>query len=120
MNSFKMCREKCSMTQKEVSIDLKVSIQAISYWETGERMPSYEKLFQLADLYKVSIDELLGRSPPSPYIANTESLFSPEETQLVFDFRKLSDENKMSIQKNVGFLLAMQTEEKDKKKTTIA
>lgn len=62
MNSFRRCRENCGLTQKQVAVDLGISVQAVSYWETGERKPSYESLFQLADLYGVSLDDLLGRN----------------------------------------------------------
>ncbi len=65
MNTFKRIRELRGLTQKEVAICLKVSVQSVSYWETGERMPSYEKLLQMAELYHVTTDELLGRSEPS-------------------------------------------------------
>ena len=62
MNNFKKCRELTGMTQKEAAIILKVSVQAVSFWETGDRMPSYENLLQMADLYNVTTDELLGRA----------------------------------------------------------
>ena len=119
MNSFKLCREKRGLTQKEVAIELKISIQAISYWETGERMPSYEKLFQLADLYHATTDELLGRAAPVISGESTFS-FSNGEMQLIIDYRRLSADNQNSILKNVQFLLSMQNEEKETKKSTIA
>ena len=62
-NRYKECREQAGLTQKEVSIILDVSIQAVSYWETGARSPSIEKILQMCDLYKVSADCLLGRTP---------------------------------------------------------
>lgn len=62
MNDFKRYRELRGMTQKEVAFRLKVSVQSVSYWETGERMPSYDKLVQLAELYNTTTDSLLGRT----------------------------------------------------------
>ena len=119
MNSFKACREKKGYTQKEVAFALKISVQAISYWETGERMPSYEKLFQLADLYKTTTDELLGRSAVSNSDSSTIK-FIHDEIQLVLEYRKLSDENKHNIQNNIQFLLNQQSEEKDMTSSTTA
>lgn len=90
MNSFKECREKSGKTQKEVALDLGISVQAVSYWETGERMPSYEKLFQLADLYNVSLDVLLGRNEESYDFIRREDRqdrFSPHEVSLVRSYR---------------------------------
>lgn len=61
MNPYKQSRENAGLTQKEAAISLGVSVQAVSYWETGSRLPSIEKLIQMADLYNVSTDYLLGR-----------------------------------------------------------
>lgn len=63
MNPYKQSRENAGLTQKEAAISLGVSVQAVSYWETGSRLPSIEKLIQMADLYHVSTDYLLGRTP---------------------------------------------------------
>lgn len=119
MNSFKFYRERRKLTQKEVSIELKVSIQAISYWETGERMPSYEKLLRLADLYETSTDALLGRDVQTHTITPPISL-SKDETTFFIDYRNLSEANKEAIRKNVRFLLAEQAEEKDAQSMTTA
>ena len=94
MDSFKSCREKSGMTQKEIAYRLKVSVQAVSYWETGERMPSYEKLFELADAYQVSIDTLLGRQDRETRAAKYISGLTETEARLLDDFRSLSREGK--------------------------
>ena len=120
MYRFKECREAKGFSQKYVALSLDVKAPSVSEWENGKSNPTLENLIALSNLLGVSCDELLGQPSPPTYISNAEVRFSPEETQLVLDFRKLSDENKMSIQKNVSFLLALQVEEKDKKKTTIA
>ena len=90
MNSFKACREKAGMTQKEVALDLGISIQAVSYWETGERMPSYDYLFRLADLYAVSLDVLLGRSESQEDIVmhnDIHDMFSAHEITIIRSYR---------------------------------
>lgn len=63
MMRFKESREKAGYTQKEAAISLDVSVQAVSYWETGSRMPSVDKILQMCALYNVSADYLLGRTP---------------------------------------------------------
>ena len=57
---FKECRKDANLSQKEVASALKVSVQAVSYWENGSRMPSHENCVALANLYNVSLDVLLG------------------------------------------------------------
>lgn len=90
MNSFKVCREKAGMTQKEVALDLGISVQAVSYWETGDRMPSYEYLFRLADLYAVSLDVLLGRSGSQEVFVARNDIhdgFSAHEIEIIRSYR---------------------------------
>lgn len=93
MNCFKICRERRGLTQKEVAFELKISVQAVSYWETGERMPSYEKLFQLADLYETSIDQLLGRAS---FLINEKNAPVPTgaEKELLSLYRSLNAQTK--------------------------
>lgn len=57
---FKECRKNANLSQKEVASALNVSVQAVSYWENGARMPSHEKCIALAALYNVTVDYLLG------------------------------------------------------------
>lgn len=95
---FKACREACGMTQKEVAIALSVSVQAVSYWETGERVPSPEKLIQLADLYRVTIDALFGRNNLSPL--PNEKVYTPNEAHLFSIVQRL---NSLGIQKVIEY-----------------
>ncbi len=52
-------REK-NMTQTELADRLNVSFQAVSNWERGQSMPDISKLPELAEIFEISIDELLG------------------------------------------------------------
>ncbi len=52
-------REK-NMTQTELADRLNVSFQAVSNWERGQSMPDISKLPELAEIFDISIDELLG------------------------------------------------------------
>lgn len=89
MMRFKESRERAGFTQKEAAINLDVSVQAVSYWETGSRMPSVDKILQMCDLYKVSADYLLGRmpmdievihgDPPPPGDDEFEFVIQPDE-----------------------------------------
>lgn len=52
-------RRDNGLSQLKVAEELGVSRQAVSRWEVGSALPSTENLKRLAELYKVSIDELL-------------------------------------------------------------
>lgn len=51
-----------SLSRAELSKKLNVSIRLISYWENGERECDFDTLIEIADIFSVSIDFLLGKS----------------------------------------------------------
>lgn len=63
---LKDLREQHGYTQDALASELYVSRQAISQWENGKSSPDVDKLVALAQLYSISVDELLGAAPVSP------------------------------------------------------
>lgn len=53
-------RKKKGMTQMELADRIGISFQAVSNWERGLSCPDISKLFELSELFDISIDELLG------------------------------------------------------------
>lgn len=53
-------RRKNNMTQLELADRMGISFQAVSNWERGISMPDVLKLPELAELFSVTVDELLG------------------------------------------------------------
>lgn len=58
---LKTFRKRHGFTQAEVAEYAGVSRQAFSNYERGLREPSIKVLIMLADLYHISLDELVGR-----------------------------------------------------------
>lgn len=56
-------RKQLGMTQEELAGKLGVSNQAVSKWESGQCCPDISLLPELAELFRVSVDELLGKKP---------------------------------------------------------
>ncbi len=52
------------LSQERLAEQMAVSRQAISKWESGAAIPEVDKLIQLARLFGVTVDELLGVCPP--------------------------------------------------------
>ncbi|MBQ9457710.1 MAG: helix-turn-helix domain-containing protein [Bacilli bacterium] len=52
-------RKKAGLSQEQLADELGVSRQAVSRWETGEAAPDTENLIALADIYNISLDELV-------------------------------------------------------------
>lgn len=61
MNNLKYFRKKKNISQAEVAKYLGLTATAYGHYETGRRNISLEYLAKLADLYEVTIDELMGR-----------------------------------------------------------
>ena len=53
------CREEAGLTQDDIAERLSLTRQAISKWERGINEPDIETIVQLADIYNVTIDQLL-------------------------------------------------------------
>ena len=57
---LKELREKHNLTQEELAERVLVTRQAVSRWETGVTSPDISALPMLADLFGITVDELLG------------------------------------------------------------
>lgn len=58
-NILKDLRVKKGFTQKDIAESLIITPQTVSKWELGVSYPSIDMLIALADLYDVSVDELI-------------------------------------------------------------
>ncbi|MEW9125013.1 MAG: helix-turn-helix transcriptional regulator [Thermotaleaceae bacterium] len=67
---LKELRELHHMTQQDLSRKLKITRQAVGNYEQGTRFPQDERILcDIANLFNVSLDDLLGRA----YIPGTTS-----------------------------------------------
>ena len=57
-------RKNNNMTQMELADKLGISFQAVSNWERGNTMPDISKLPELAEIFHISVDELLNGKAP--------------------------------------------------------
>ena len=58
-------RKKLGLTQDKLAELLGVTAQAVSKWENDQSCPDITMLPQLADIFSISIDALLGRDTPA-------------------------------------------------------
>ena len=47
-------------TQGQLALALNVTIKTISHWETGYTEPSIRQILDMADIFAVSLEELLS------------------------------------------------------------
>lgn len=66
-------RKQKGMTQQELADYMGVSDKAVSKWERDQSLPDVYALARLADLFDVTVDQLLGTEPkPTPDEARRE------------------------------------------------
>ena len=65
MNKFserlKELREEKKLSRIQLAKMLDVSVRLISYWENNQRECDFDMLIKIANIFKVTIDYLLGR-----------------------------------------------------------
>ena len=61
-NRLAQLRKEKGLSQEELADKLGVSRQAVSKWERGEASPDTDNLIELAKIYGVSLDELVGNT----------------------------------------------------------
>ena len=75
MNRILRVRQSLNLTQDRFAEFVSVSRRTVAAWESGARLPSLERLCEIADTCHVSTDYLLGRtSIPNIYTNNDTDL----------------------------------------------
>lgn len=80
-NVLKTLRLRNNMTQAQLSQKLDLTKSVISAYETGLRLPSYDVLIHIAQIFNVSTDYLLGLEHPQDI--DLSGLSSEEVTALL-------------------------------------
>ena len=63
-NKLYELRKEKGLSQEELANHLEVTRQTVSKWELGDSTPDLDKLVLLAELFEISLDELvLGKVP---------------------------------------------------------
>lgn len=62
IGNMKWFRQKNKLTQQQVADAVGIQRSTYSRYEEGTNRPSYLMLAQIADLYQISLDELVGRN----------------------------------------------------------
>ena len=77
-------RTGLGLSQEELAGKLEVSRQSVSKWETGQSVPDLDKLIKLADLFGVSVDQLVreGERPQPPEPSQPQVVYVKEKRSL--------------------------------------
>lgn len=59
---IKEFRKTINLTQKQMAERLNISERAYQYYESGQREPNLDTLFDISNVFDISIDYLLGKT----------------------------------------------------------
>ena len=68
--NIKLLRKQHSFTQEQLAEALGVTVGAVYKWESGQSVPEVKLIMELADLFEISVDTLLGYDRQNENIEN--------------------------------------------------
>lgn len=99
-------RKQKEFSQEYLAEKMNVSRQTVSKWENGTAMPDLKKLTDLASLFDVSMDELLGTSAPE-YKTSVSDNAELENLKQAFDEYKAKNKKTTIILGAVSTVLVV-------------
>ncbi len=91
--NLKILRSKGRLTQEEVAFKIGVSRQSVAKWENGETLPDINNCVALAELYDVSLDDLVN------YSGEREKVEIPPKGKHIFGIVKVGERGQIVIPK---------------------
>ncbi len=61
-SKIKEFRKSINLTQKQMAERLNISERAYQYYESGQREPNLDTLFDISNIFDISTDYLLGKT----------------------------------------------------------
>lgn len=98
--SLKEIRKKLGYSQDEVAKQLGVHLTTYGKWELGQTEPDVNNLIKLSQIYRVSIDELVGAETD---MINLKSL---DETESYL-IRKILKMNQLELAKTKAYVMGL-------------
>ncbi len=98
---LRMLRKQHHMTQADVAKVLNLHRTSYTNYETDGSRPDPVTLSQLAEMFGVTVDFLLGKDGEEPVDILQDNVtvvaLSPEEKELVTSFRRLTEKQQQSL-----------------------
>ena len=127
-NFIKELRNELGLSQGELAEKVYITREAISKWENGKSIPTYDSLLTLASLFNVSIDELLLRKRKNDKI-NKEEIIKRDIAEIensakggpiaYADYYILNNEDKESYKKHLLEIIKIQNLDLDNLQETL-
>lgn len=100
--NLRYLRQKNRLSQEEVAERIGVSRQSVAKWESGDALPDIIKCDALAELYDVSLNDLVRHDPEQ------EGLPIPPKDKHIFGVVTIGERGQISLPKKARELLDLQ------------
>ena len=116
-NNLHRLRTENNYTQEQIGEKLNISRQAYSNYETGKRIPDIDMLIRIADIYEVTLEQLITQTCTStgiinetsgPYFSgkvleNADTIYlTKEEADLLMHYRNAGEDERKLTRKVLG------------------
>lgn len=116
-NNLRRLRTENGCTQEQIAEKLNISRQAYSNYETGKRVPDIDILIRIADIYEVSLEQLITQTctgngiineTSGPYYtgkvlrSNDTIYLTEDEVNLLTHYRNAQEEERILTRKVLG------------------
>ncbi|MHA6483560.1 helix-turn-helix domain-containing protein [Paenibacillus sp. strain BS8-2] len=113
-------RKKRGMNQESLAGLLGITRASLSHYETDRREPDYEILTRMANLFRVSFDDLMGRiqeaplSDPSIHITEFLNRVELADDSITSRYELMIDGRKLSTEETQRFIAFIRSERADR------
>ena len=116
-NNLHRLRTENNYTQEQIGEKLNISRQAYSNYETGKRIPDIDMLIRIADIYEVTLEQLITQTctgtgiineTSGPYytgkvLENADTIYlTKEEVDLLIHYRNAGEDERKLTRKVLG------------------
>ena len=102
---FLRLRKEKKLTQEDIAQKLNITAQSVSKWENDNSYPDVAILGDIASIFNITVDELLGREVKTTAILEEHE--RKDINKLVLKVKILSEDNKVNINLPVPLIIAL-------------
>lgn len=102
---FSRLRKEKKLTQDEIAKKLNITAQSVSKWENDNSYPDVALLVDIATIFNITVDELLGKETKTATILEEHE--RKDINKLVLKVKILSEDNKVNINLPVPLIIAL-------------
>lgn len=96
-DNIKKLRKEANLTQPELADRINVAKSVISNWEQNLNIPKGNYIIELAKIFNVSADYILGLTDNDDFFTTSQDSLSDDQQYILKEYNKLSSTDKQKI-----------------------